>query len=71
MPDKPNFAEIVIAQLGQPKVPFGLGDLILLIVLAAALAAYLALEQGLGRLLARLVGRLTASIRPDETSLPD
>jgi hypothetical protein len=67
MADKPTFTEIVVAQLGQPKEPFGLGDLILLAVLAAAMAAYLALEQGL----VRLFGRVPTKIRPDETSPPE
>jgi hypothetical protein len=71
MANKPAFAEIIVARLGQPKEPFGLGDLILLIIMAAALAAYLALEQGFGRLLARLFGRVAARIRPDETSPPE
>lgn len=71
MADKPTFAEVIVGQLGQPKEPFGLGDLILLVVLAAALAAFLAVEQALGRLLARLLGRVAARVRPDETGPPE
>jgi hypothetical protein len=71
MADEPTFAEILVSQLGQPKEPFGWGDLLGLSVLAAALAAYLALELGAARLLRKLFDWLSPHPPSGDKTTPD
>jgi hypothetical protein len=63
MDDKPTFAEILISQLGAPKEPFGLNDVLLGLAVITCVGSYLAFEYGLIRLLKRALQRLSAKAR--------
>lgn len=64
MADERSFADMIIAQLGTPREPFGPGDLLLLAILAIAAAAWFALEYGVGLAIVRLIRGRDRS--PDE-----
>jgi hypothetical protein len=62
------FTEAIVSSLGTPQEPFGVGEILVLLVLAAAVAGNFALEYAAGRIIARLFGRLRARARGDRTS---
>ena len=68
MADGRTFTEIIVSSLGTPQEPFGVGEILALVVLAAAIARYFALEYAAGRIIARLFGRLRAMARGDRRS---
>lgn len=70
MADGPTLTEMLVSELGKPKEPFGMGDLLLLSVVAVAAVGYLGLEYGLGRLIARLLRFAGSRVGP-ATDLAD